>query len=79
MRGLGMQFVRNFGQGKRRFSLARVMAKLDNTSQTTIAIAFLVMNFYTWLRRVFWVFLCRAGKTTLVFGLMIIKNYKCGN
>ena len=33
-----------FGQAKRRFSLARVMAKLDNTSQTTIAIAFLVIN-----------------------------------
>ncbi|CBN57939.1 hypothetical protein OSCI_3570003 [Kamptonema sp. PCC 6506] len=25
-----------FGQGKRRFSLNRVMAKLDNTSQTAI-------------------------------------------
>jgi transposase, IS5 family len=33
-----------FGQGKRRFSLNRVMAKLDNTSGTVIAITFLVMN-----------------------------------
>ncbi len=48
-----MQFVRKFGQGKHRFSLARVMAKLDNTSQAAIAIAFLVMNLSTLLRRVF--------------------------
>jgi hypothetical protein len=59
--------------------VSRVMAKLDNTSQTTIAIAFLVMNLSTWLRRVFCVFLCRSGKTTLVFGLMIIKIYNWGN
>jgi len=74
-----MQLVRNFGQGKRRLSLDRVMAKLDNTSQTAIAIAFLVVNLSTWLRRVFCVFLCRSGKTTLVFGLTIVKNYKWGN
>jgi len=42
-----MQFVRKFGQGKGRFSLDRVMAKLDNTSHTAIAIAFLVMNLFT--------------------------------
>jgi hypothetical protein len=30
-----------FGQGKRRFSLNRVMAKLDNISETVIAITFL--------------------------------------
>jgi len=36
-----------WGLRKRRFSLDRVMAKLDNTSQTTIAIAFLVMNLST--------------------------------
>jgi transposase, IS5 family len=33
-----------FGQGKRRFSLARIMAKLAQTAQTTIAISFLAMN-----------------------------------
>lgn len=31
-----------FGQGKRRFSLNRVMTKLSHTSQTAIAITFLV-------------------------------------
>jgi transposase, IS5 family len=50
-----------FGQGKRRFSLDRIMAKLDNTSQTAIAQTFLVMNLSTWWRRVFCVFLCRTG------------------
>lgn len=38
------QIEGKFGQGKRRFSLARVMAKLATTAQTTIAITFLVMN-----------------------------------
>ncbi len=33
-----------FGQGKRRFSLARIMAKLAHTAQTAIAITFLVLN-----------------------------------
>ncbi|BAY35610.1 transposase (plasmid) [Nostoc carneum NIES-2107] len=33
-----------FGQGKRRFNLGRVMAKLPHTSVTAIAITFLVMN-----------------------------------
>jgi hypothetical protein len=33
-----------FGQGKRRFSLARVMTKLAGTSEVAIMIAFIVMN-----------------------------------
>ena len=33
-----------FGQGKRRFTLNRVMTKLAETSETSIAITFLVMN-----------------------------------
>jgi hypothetical protein len=33
-----------FGQGKRRFSLARIMAKLAGTSEVVIMIAFMVMN-----------------------------------
>jgi len=64
-----------FGQGKRRFGLNRVMAKLDNTSSTVIAITFLVMNLATWWRRVFCVFLCLFGKRTPVLGVMIINNY----
>jgi len=64
-----------FGQGKRRFSLDRIMAKLDNTSQTAIAITFLVMNLSTWWHRVFCVFLCRLGKTMPILGLKIICAY----
>jgi len=33
-----------FGQGKRRFSLARVMTKLAQTSEVSIVISFIVMN-----------------------------------
>lgn len=47
-----------FGVSKRRFSLARVMAKLPHTSQTAIAITFLVINLSTLLRQVFCLFLC---------------------
>lgn len=51
-----------FGQAKRKFSLDRVMTKLANTSQTAIAITFLVMNLSTWLRRVFCVIFDRKLK-----------------
>jgi hypothetical protein len=64
-----------FGQGKRRFSLARIMAKLENTSRTAIAITFLVINLSTWWRQVFCVFLCRSGKTIAVSGLNMIGAY----
>ena len=64
-----------FGQGKRRFGLNRVMAKLDNTSGTVIAITFLVMNLATWWRRVFCVFLSLFRNRTPIFGWKIIYNY----
>ena len=49
-----------FGQGKRRFSLGRIMARLAHTAETTIAVIFLVMNLELLLRQllllllVFW-------------------------
>lgn len=43
-----------FGQGKRRFSLNRIMTKLAHTSETAIAITFLVMNLSVILRQIFW-------------------------
>jgi hypothetical protein len=46
-----------FGQGKRRYGLARIMAKLRETSETTIAISFLVINLSTLLRQVYCLFL----------------------
>ncbi len=64
-----------FGQGKRRFGLNRVMAKLDKTSATAIAITFLVINLSSWWRRVFCVFLCDLGKTRPVFELNIASAY----
>jgi hypothetical protein len=51
------------------------MAKLSHTSQTAIAITFLVMNLSTWLRRVFCAFLCLEPKTTSFHLLLISKNY----
>ncbi len=41
-----------FGQAKRRYSLNCIMAKLPETSETSIAITFLVINLSTLLRQV---------------------------
>jgi hypothetical protein len=41
-----------FGEGKRRYSLNLVMTKLSNTSETSIAIIFLVMNLSKLFRQV---------------------------
>ena len=48
-----------FGQGKRRFGLARVMGKLADTSENMIAITFLVMNLERRLRRLLFLRLFR--------------------
>ena len=42
-----------FGQGKRRFSIGRLMTKLASTSETAIALCFLVMNLEKWLAAIF--------------------------
>jgi transposase, IS5 family len=62
------------GQGKRRFSLGRVMAKLNHTSQTAIAITFLVMNLSTHLFRLFSAFLCLFFSNTSFFSSNIIET-----
>ncbi|MFM5985937.1 MAG: transposase, partial [Sphaerospermopsis kisseleviana] len=62
-----------FGQGKRRFSLGRVMAKLPHTSLTSIAISFLVMNLSTLLSWLFWRFFCQFFKITSFFPWFISK------
>lgn len=49
---LGVRFTKH-GEAKRRFSLNRVMTKLANTSETAIAISFLVMNLSALLRQLF--------------------------
>lgn len=50
-----------FGQGKRRFSLSRIMAKLANTSEVSIVMSFIVMNLEKILSGIvsFALFLCR--------------------
>jgi len=54
-----------FGQGKRRFSLGRIMSKLAQTSESAIWIIFLVMNLERWLKAIlFWLF------KNLNFGLL---------
>jgi IS5 family transposase len=64
-----------FGQGKRRFSLGRVMTKLSYTSETTIAITFLVMNLSTHLSRLFYAFFCQFLKTASFLRSFINQNY----
>lgn len=51
-----------FGQAKRRFGLARVMAKLAETAETVIAITFLVMNLERRLRRFIFLLFWKGGK-----------------
>ncbi len=60
-----------FGISKRRFSLNRVMAKLPHTSQTAIAITFLVMNLSTLLRQVFCLFLCLQLSLHVFWGQLL--------
>jgi hypothetical protein len=60
-----------FGQGKRRFSLGRVMTKLPHTSLTSIAISFLVMNLSTLLSWLFWGFFCQFFRITSFFPWLI--------
>ncbi|MEC4893978.1 MAG: IS5 family transposase [Oscillatoria sp. PMC 1051.18] len=67
-----------FGQGKRRYGLARIMAKLRETSETAIAISFLVINLSTLLRQVYWIFLWIFSpfcKFAFIFRLLIIRAY----
>lgn len=60
-----------FGQGKRRFSLARIMCKLALTSETAITVAFLVMNLERWLKsRLFYLFSVVQGRFFGLSGLI---------
>lgn len=65
-----------FGQGKRRFGLNRIMAKLPYTSETAISITFLVMNLSTYLSRVFCAFLCLFFKNDPFLEFNIIPHYR---
>ena len=62
-----------FGQGKRRFGLGRIMAKLASTSAAQISLSFLVMNLELALLRMFLaiVFLCLR--------LARLESFRCGS
>jgi transposase, IS5 family len=55
------------GEAKRRYSLDRVMTKLSNTSETAIAITFIVMNLSVLLRRIIMTFFCIYFRKYCVF------------
>ncbi len=65
-----------FGQAKRRYSLDCIMTKLSQTSETSIAITFLVLNLSTLLRQVnclFLSFFLNTYKLSLITDFSIIK------
>jgi len=49
-----------FGQAKRRFSLSKIMCKLAQTSETAIAITFIVLNIERWLKAIIFCLLFRC-------------------
>jgi len=64
-----------FGQGKRRFSLARIMAKLASTSEVVIMVAFMVMNLEKILAGLL-IFLLYAWQT-IQESLQKCRTYAC--
>ena len=65
-----------FGQAKRRYGLNCIMAKLPETSETSIAITFLVINLSTLLRQVYCLFMSlfhNPDKFGLMMSFSIIK------
>lgn len=56
-----------FGQGKRRFGLGRIMAKLSQTSETVMGIIFIVMNLEKWLKNLFFVLVFRLRQVSNLF------------
>lgn len=51
-----------FGQGKRRFGLSKIMAKLKETSECVISISFILMNLEKLLERLFFSFFQKITK-----------------
>lgn len=61
-----------FGQGKRRYSLNRIMTKLAGTSETAIMISFLVMNLNRWLITFFLSFFQRSKDFLPILRLLVL-------
>ena len=73
-----------FGQTKRRFGLNRVMAKLLETSETSIAITFLVVNLSTLLRQILLSLFVKNQEShflgdLILFILILSGNYEQDN
>jgi hypothetical protein len=71
-----------FGQAKRRYSLDCIMTKLDETSETSIAMTFLVINLSTLLRQVNCLFLSLflyTSKFGFIHPSLITKDYNKAN
>jgi hypothetical protein len=71
------QIEGKFGIAKRRFGLDRLMTKLSETSETAIAITFLVMNLSTLLKqsmKAFFVCLSRYSSIKSLFVPLALKN-----
>ena len=64
-----------FGISKRRYGLGRVMAKLSHTSQTAIAITFLVMNLSLGVQRILLGFLCQFFRNFSFWRRLITPSY----
>ena len=63
-----------FGQGKRRFGLGRIMAKLSDTAESSIAITFLVMNLEQLLKQLF--MLIFSGDRNSAFFWKLVRDFK---
>lgn len=68
-----------FGQGKRRFSLNRVMSKLSNTSISSITLTFLVLNLVKLLRQFYCLFLFQFFQTLIILSPNINFSYELKN
>ncbi len=65
-----------FGEGKRKYGLNKIMAKLPKTSVTVMAVSFLVMNLSYLYRQVLPVFLCLFSKIKCFFESSIMISYQ---
>jgi hypothetical protein len=63
-----------FGQGKRRFGLDLIMAKLANTSESAITITFIVMNLESWLKKLFFALFSASGTLRNRLGALYMRS-----
>lgn len=64
-----------FGQGKRRFGLKRLMTKLASTSETAIALCFLVMNLEKWLKAILLCLFFKERKSFFHYMAILLRHW----